>query len=486
MCRTSIIIVVLSLSAFELFAQNWSGTTPGNIYYNGGNVGIGTSNPGARLHLFNTSSDGVLIQSDSWPQVDLISNANDFRSKITINNTNGDLQFRIGQGASGTDGSLDSKLLITQDGKVGVGTTDPREKLDIRGNVHLPKGQSIGFSPSGHSFFHNSNPVGHYSVGWFDDPSFFNGAPVGYLSSFGGIKFFTQGSSRVAIKTNGDVGIGTTTPSAKLEIKTFSDALKLYKASDADKNWLVWSQGNNRHAWRLGHQEYPYNLELFVGDGSNVPAANAPGNHVMTWATSGNVGIGTTSPDRKLTVNGDIKSHGLLVRDDGTTDLWMYTDGDVGDWSLLRSNKGKGIGLIGQVDVVALAVSRATSNVLIGKTSQSNTSYKLDVAGKVRANEIVVNTTGADYVFEEDYKLKTLGEVETYIQENGHLPDIPSAEEMRTNGMAVGELNTKLLEKIEELTLYLIEQNKKLDKQSDEIMKLQKENVQLHQMLGGK
>ena len=111
-------------------------------------------------------------------------------------------------------------------------------------------------------------------------------------------------------------------------------------------------------------------------------------------------------------------------------------------------------------------------NILIGKTSQSNANYKLDVAGPVRANEIVVNTTGADYVFDEDYKLKTLSEVETYIQENGHLPDIPSAEEMQTNGMAVGELNTKLLEKIEELTLYVIELKKKTEEQDHLIKSL--------------
>ncbi|MEO0555936.1 MAG: hypothetical protein AAF149_22230, partial [Bacteroidota bacterium] len=67
----------------------------------------------------------------------------------------------------------------------------------------------------------------------------------------------------------------------------------------------------------------------------------------------------------------------------------------------------------------------SNGNVLIGKTSQSNTSYKLDVAGKVRANEIVVNTNGADYVFGEDYKHKSLDEVETFINENNHLPGIP-------------------------------------------------------------
>ena len=96
----------------------------------------------------------------------------------------------------------------------------------------------------------------------------------------------------------------------------------------------------------------------------------------------------------------------------------------------------------------------SNGNVLIGKTSQSNTSYKLDVAGKVRANEIVENTNGADYVFREDYKLNN---------ENNHLPGIPSAAEMQGQGMSVGELNTKLLEKLEELTLHTINQQKEIE-----------------------
>ncbi|MEO0556475.1 MAG: hypothetical protein AAF149_25055, partial [Bacteroidota bacterium] len=118
----------------------------------------------------------------------------------------------------------------------------------------------------------------------------------------------------------------------------------------------------------------------------------------------------------------------------------------------------------------------SNGNVLIGKTSQSNTSYKLDVAGKVRANEIVVNTNGADYVFGEDYKLKSLDEVETFINENNHLPGIPSAAEMQGQGMSVGELNTKLLEKIEELTLYLI-------KHEEMILGLKNENKLLKSQL---
>jgi len=101
-------------------------------------------------------------------------------------------------------------------------------------------------------------------------------------------------------------------------------------------------------------------------------------------------------------------------------------------------------------------------NVLIGKTSQTNTGYMLDVNGKARANEIVVNTTGADFVFEKEYKLRSLKEVEAFIKENKHLPDIPTAKHMVENGVSLGELNTKLLQKVEELTLHLIEKDKEL------------------------
>ncbi|MGD1958113.1 MAG: TMF family protein, partial [Fulvivirga sp.] len=118
---------------------------------------------------------------------------------------------------------------------------------------------------------------------------------------------------------------------------------------------------------------------------------------------------------------------------------------------------------------------KPSGNVLIGKTSQSNTSYKLDVSGKVRANEIIVNTDGADYVFEEGYKLKSLREVEAFINENNHLPGIPSAAEMQEQGMSVGELNTRLLEKIEELMLYNIQQNKKINRLEKNIEELKNE-----------
>lgn len=101
-------------------------------------------------------------------------------------------------------------------------------------------------------------------------------------------------------------------------------------------------------------------------------------------------------------------------------------------------------------------------NVLIGKTTQTNATYKLDVNGNLRANKVVVNTTGADFVFDPAYRLAALPAVEQFIQQHHHLPGIAPAAEMQQNGIDMGEHGTKLLQKIEELTLYIIEQDKKI------------------------
>jgi hypothetical protein len=89
--------------------------------------------------------------------------------------------------------------------------------------------------------------------------------------------------------------------------------------------------------------------------------------------------------------------------------------------------------------------------------------YSLSVNGKVRANSVKVYTDWADYVFEDNYELSTLQEVENHIKDKGHLKDIPSAKEVEENGIELGEMNKLLLQKVEELTLYLIAQNKEIN-----------------------
>jgi len=105
-------------------------------------------------------------------------------------------------------------------------------------------------------------------------------------------------------------------------------------------------------------------------------------------------------------------------------------------------------------------VIKSNGNIGIGTINPQN---KLDVNGTVHAKEVKVDMAGwADFVFQKDYELAALEEVEKHIQEKGHLPNIPSAKEVIDNGLSLGESQKLLLQKIEELTLYVIEQNKEI------------------------
>lgn len=107
-----------------------------------------------------------------------------------------------------------------------------------------------------------------------------------------------------------------------------------------------------------------------------------------------------------------------------------------------------------------------SGNLLLGKTTQTNSAYKLDINGNARANEIVVNTTGADFVFDSTYNLLSLDSIQKFIARSHHLPELPSALEMQKEGLKLGQNQTKLLQKIEELTLYLLEQRKTIKEQN--------------------
>lgn len=111
-----------------------------------------------------------------------------------------------------------------------------------------------------------------------------------------------------------------------------------------------------------------------------------------------------------------------------------------------------------------LILPKADSYIGIGTNSFTDglDFYRLSVNGAIRAHRVKVYTDWADYVFERDYNLPTLEEVENHIKENGHLIDIPSACEVEENGIDLGEMNKLLLQKIEELTLYIIELNKEV------------------------
>jgi len=115
----------------------------------------------------------------------------------------------------------------------------------------------------------------------------------------------------------------------------------------------------------------------------------------------------------------------------------------------------------------ALFTINPNGNVGIGASSLV---YKLNVNGTIRAKEVRVESSWADYVFDKNYKLPSLKDVAAYIEQHQHLPGVASAAEIQQNGLPVGEAQSKMMEKIEELTLYVID--------------LQKQVNQLQQQLG--
>ena len=112
----------------------------------------------------------------------------------------------------------------------------------------------------------------------------------------------------------------------------------------------------------------------------------------------------------------------------------------------------------------------------LGIGTPGSDSWKLAVNGKIKAKEIKVETGWADFVFYDTYMLPSLEEVEDHIKKNGHLKNIPSADEVEKNGILLGEMNAKLLQKIEELTLYLIQQNKEMKVLKERIKTLENQD----------
>ncbi|MCT4602043.1 MAG: hypothetical protein N4A59_03930 [Marinifilum sp.] len=115
----------------------------------------------------------------------------------------------------------------------------------------------------------------------------------------------------------------------------------------------------------------------------------------------------------------------------------------------------------------------------LGIKTTSSSEFPLAVNGKIRAKEVKVESDWADFVFKDDYQLMQLSDLEEFIQENGHLPKIPTEKEVEENGVSLGKMNSKLLQKIEELTLYMIEVNQRmelLEKENEELKKAMKSN----------
>lgn len=166
----------------------------------------------------------------------------------------------------------------------------------------------------------------------------------------------------------------------------------------------------------------------------------------------------TTENDLTLAIDGPANSERAIgFYDFGTLAWWFGRDNN----NALGLDNGIGFWRSGTGTAFAI---KDNGQVAIGTSTPLSADAKLSVKGMVVAQKVKVTQTGwADFVFQKNYQLPTLHELEQYIRDHQHLPDIPSAAEVEKEGVDLGEMNKKLLQKIEELTLHLIEQNKRLE-----------------------
>jgi hypothetical protein len=202
-----------------------------------------------------------------------------------------------------------------------------------------------------------------------------------------------------------------------------------------------------------------------------VIEANSAANSIYINSL-GYVGIGTTTPTSKLHVSGgDMAMEdsypflvlnsstaganaGINFQETGVDNGWIFYDESD---DALRINASSGSGYRNDL------IIKADGRVCIGTTTAA-TGYALSVNGKAVCTEVLVDALAdwPDYVFSDNYNLMSLQELEKSIRENSHLPGIPSAAEVEESGILLGDMQTKLLKKVEELTLYTIEQDKQI------------------------
>lgn len=368
-------------SAFLVTSGGFSQT---NTFPSSGNVGIGITTPGTKLHLVDGVDQGSGYFKPLFaynPNLTTGQHVQLVFGKANSNYNQGELNFNLDGGVGSVNNSLSLGLsgkpaifTLKGSGNVGINTSDPQRPLHITGastSLRLDRTDDV-YGPN--VLFVRYNAIGSaIQSSWLAGPVSVGGIGV---NDFGIIDYGTAvaggaGTARIVVlKSNGFVGIGATSPTARLQV-------------DGD---IVSSYGTNRLRFEANSSG-----KYYIGHNSANPLVFQTNNtDRLTIDGTGNVGIGTSDPGGyRLAVNGDAIFTKLKVK--------LYS-------------------------------------------------------------------TWPDYVFHPAYKLRPIEKVETFIQQYKHLPDVRSASEIERNGLDVGENQALLLKKIEELTLYLIEQNKRLAK----------------------
>nr|WP_315029418.1 hypothetical protein [uncultured Chryseobacterium sp.] len=358
--------------------------------------------------------------------------------------------------------------------------------------------------------------IGHYPVSGDD------GLKIRW---YGGIRLETQSGTGIQIMKDGNVGVGTTDPQSHLEVANVNGgkitiSTKGSSASSANPKYptLEFAGYLNSPKARITATEetgnkYGSKFAILVND--NTSATNLV--ERLSILQDGNIGIGNTNPTQRLDVSGNILAGASSSTEGINAFAIRYEDGSLSNWGALRSSastymsfgvkaNGSNLGWLssnGTLNWVKTAVTldnegfkfmaspaqqvAMNSPVTMNELLKISPSGNASLLGKLEAKEIkITHTPTADFVFESTYDLPKLEEVEKHIKEKKHLPEIASAKTMEKEGVNIGSFQIQLLQKVEELTLYSIDQNKQLkqlksqnESQQQRIEQLERENAAL-------
>lgn len=429
-------------------------TAGGNFsFHQNGNVGIGTTNPTATLQIGDSDNMGNVATEVEIKRLSIAPvthNGSDWFFTSRDNNPYANLD--IGYGNRKT-------LTIRHDGNVGIGTTNPTAKLDVHGDIYMQNNAARGAShfkifrgtegrdAATISFGENG------SQNWFLGHLYYGGnlSPDLYISK-ASVIYNGQGTlvhtPEFTVRDNGNVGIGVLSPNAKLDV-----------------NGIIQAGQNNSTlggvflAQKYGGNDYIGTLSSNYSSGALILGYGAAG--MKNQGTSGQL----------VSTFDNFSAHrGALRLDKGTLEF-------------LSTPTAVQTTVDSELNVQSRFYIDSNGNFGIG--TKDTKGFKLGVNGRVAALEIKVATytNWSDFVFEKSYELPTLAEVENHIKEKGHLKDIPSAEEVKREGFYLGAMDAKLLQKIEELTLYTIQQQKEIEQLRKENNKVKEINLKLEEVL---
>ncbi len=415
-------------------SQNqWSGIT--DIYRTTGRVGIGTSTPAAPLDVKTTSSYVAQFNGSSPMYLGLFENDVYRGYWGSFSGSAEDVDF--GTGAGNTLGKLhltiqaNPRLTIGSTGNVGIGTTSPNHKLHVNGGDLFVQSSSglIRLGYAGGNEWQMATTGAGADLRWYITPD--GGTtitPRHYFSQNGNVGIGGFSGPGVPISRLDVIGSGTTSSSNNFTLRN-SVGDTLLRMRDDGRMGIGYngaSYGRTINLGGTGINFYTTNEAAFGGaiypsDTSMILWSNSGVRNYLIFQPSwGNTGIGTYSPKAKLHLNGTM--------------------------------------LIG-----------ATNNRIAAGS-------QLSVNGRITATDVVTlpYASWPDYVFEDNYKLMPLENLERKIKAQKHLPRIPSAAEIKQNGISSSIMIPGLLEKVEELTLYIIELNKTNKDLLERIQKLEK------------